>query len=157
MPPRLKALFLLGLALVRTLVLRLFGGGRRGIAAFRENYAADGLAPISVAQRDAMPEFGRCIACGLCDRGELGRIARSGGAYAGVMELMLAASRSLPDFGAAAIAFAHVPDDVLAGKELVCPTRVPMRKIAAFVRDKAGESRVSLPVASANALPAPVA
>jgi hypothetical protein len=40
--------------------------------------------------------------------------------------------------------FAHVPDDVLAEKERICPTRVPMRQIAKFVREKAGEARVSL-------------
>ena len=49
-----------------------------------------------------MERFGRCIACGLCDRGEGARIARSGGAYRGLMELVLASSRSMPDFAAAA-------------------------------------------------------
>jgi hypothetical protein len=97
-----------------------------------------------------MDDFGRCIACGLCDRGEGERIARSSGAYSGVMQLILAASRSMPDFGAAAVGFAHVPDDVLAEKELICPTQVPMRKIAGFVREKAGEARMSLPIAPAK-------
>ena len=150
----LKALVLLALALVRTLLRRLFGGGRGGLAAFRENYAADGLAPVTAEQRTTMNDFGNCIACGLCDRGEGARIARSGGAYPGVMELMLAASRSMPDFGAAAVAFAYVSDEVLQEKEKLCPTSVPMRKIAAFVRDKAGESRTSLPVVATKALPA---
>ena len=146
MPPRLKALFLLAFALIKTVLRRIF---RRtdGLGAFRDNYAADGLAPLTPAQRAMMSEFGRCIACGLCDRGESERIARSSGAYSGVMQLMLAASRSMPDFGAAAVGFAHVSDEVLAEKELICPTHVPMRKIAKFVRDKAGEARVSLPVA----------
>ena len=97
-----------------------------------------------------MSEFGRCIACGICDRGERARIAQSEGAYRGVMELMLSASRSMPDFGAAALGFAHVSDEVLDEKELLCPTRVPMRKIAAFVRTKAGEARVSLPAAESG-------
>lgn len=121
-----------------------------GLRAFRQNYAADGLAPLDAEQRATMAEFGRCIACGLCDRGESKRIARSSGAYPGVMQLMLAASRSMPDFGAAAVAFSHVSDDVLAEKELICPTGVPMRKIAKFVRDKAGEARGSLPLGSAR-------
>lgn len=150
MPPRLKALFLLAFALIRTVFRRLF---RRtdGLAAFRENYAADGLAPLTSEQRATMADFGRCIACGLCDRGEGERIARSSGAYPGIMQLMLAASRSMPDFGAAAVGFAHVPDEVLAEKELICPTHVPMRKIARFVKEKAGEARMSLPIAAAPA------
>jgi hypothetical protein len=153
-PPRLKAFLLLAFALLAAVVRRLFGAGRDGLARFRENYAADGLAPVTAEERARMPEFGRCIACGLCDRGEGERIARSAGAYRGVMELMLAASRSMPDFGAAALAFSFVPDEVLADKERVCPTAVPMRAVARFVRDKAGAARVSLPP-GAGAPPAP--
>lgn len=136
---RLKAFLLLALALLRTLVRRAFGGGRGGIAAFRENYDADGLPPLSGEERSELGSFGRCIACGLCDRGEAGRIAASGGAYRGVMSLILAGSRSMPDFRAAAVAFDHVPEDVLADKELLCPTGVPFRRIAQFVREKADE------------------
>jgi hypothetical protein len=145
---RIKAVVLLALAVVRTFFRRLFGGAKGGIRAFREHYAPDGLAPVTPSQREAMNGFGGCIACGLCDRGERARIERSDGAYRGVMELILAASRSMPDFGAAAMGFAHVPDEVLAEKERICPTRVPMREIAKFVREKAGEARVSLALGS---------
>ena len=130
-PPRLKAILLLALALVRTALRLIFARKVSGIARFRENYDAD--------------RFGRCIACGLCDRGESERIARSRGQYRGVMPLMLAASRSMPDFQAAQISFAHVPAEVLEEKERSCPTRVPMREIARFVRDKAAELTQSLP------------
>jgi hypothetical protein len=146
----LKALFLLAFALIRTVLRRLFIRRADGLGRFRDNYAADGLAPLTAEQRATMQTFGGCIACGLCDRGESERIAKSGGAYPGVMQLILAASRSMPDFGAAAVGFAHVPDEVLAEKELICPTEVPMRKIAKFVKDKAGEARVSLSIASAR-------
>lgn len=153
-PPRIKALFLLAFALVRTVFYRIFVRRSDRLRAFSENYATDGLAALSGEQRLMMVEFGRCIACGLCDRGESERIARSSGAYPGVMELMLAASRSMPDFGAAAVGFSYVSDEILAEKELICPAHVPMRKIARFVRDKAGEARISLPVApQARALP----
>lgn len=155
MPPRLKALLLLAMTLVTTLLRRAFTRRQDGLAAFRRNYAADGLAPVTAEQRKELSAFGRCIACGLCDRGESERIAKSGGAYQGLMEIVLAGSRSMPDFGATALALAHVPEEVLAEKERICPTRVPFRKMAAFVRDKSGEARVSLPVSSATpALPA---
>jgi hypothetical protein len=153
---RLKAVWLLALAVVRTFFRRLFGGTKGGIRAFREHYAADGLSPVSPAQRETMQGFGTCIVCGLCDRGERERIQRSGGAYSGVMQLVLAASRSMPDFGAAALGFAHVPDDVLAEKERICPTRVPMRQIAQFVREKSSEARVSLPIEATAPPIAPV-
>ena len=141
----MKAILLLAWALVRTVFRRLFSRNRGGIAQFRENYDADRLPPVTPDERERLQAFGRCIACGLCDRGESARVAESNGAYRGVMSLMLAASRSMPDFHAAAISFSHVPDDVLAEKEAICPTRVPMRDIARFVREKARELERSLP------------
>jgi hypothetical protein len=146
LPRRIKALLLLAFAVLAALLRRVSGRSPRGVALFRRHYAKDGLAPLAPEQREAMRGFGVCIACGLCDRGERGRIERSGGAYHGVMELMLSASRSMPDFGAAALAFAHVPEDILADKELICPTGVKMRKIASFVRAKAADARVSQPI-----------
>ncbi len=112
---------------------------------FRANYDADRLPPVSVEERQALGAFGRCIACGLCDRGEGARIAASQGAYRGIMALMLAASRSMPDFQAAALSLSHVPDDVLAEREGICPTAVPMREVASFIRTKAAEVGRSLP------------
>jgi hypothetical protein len=153
-PGRVKAIWLLALALLRTLLRRIFNRKIGGIAAFRANYDADRLPPVTPEERAELPTFGRCIACGLCDRGEAERIAASAGAYRGVMALMLAGSRSMPDFQAAAIAFSHVSDDVLAEKERICPTAVPMRRIARFVRSKAAELDRSLPPASRAVKPA---
>jgi hypothetical protein len=147
-PGRLKAIWLLALALIGTVLRRLFQRKKDGIAAFRANYDADGLPPVSRPERERIAEFSRCFACGLCDQGESERIADSGGAYRGVMALVLAASRSMPDFRAAAYSFSFVPDDVLAEKERLCPTGVPMRRIAEFVRAKAAEVGGPLPLPS---------
>ncbi|MEZ4227024.1 MAG: hypothetical protein R3B13_39160 [Polyangiaceae bacterium] len=145
MPGRLKAFLFLTWALVRTFFIRLFGGGRQGIAAFRENYDADRLPPVTPDERRVMAEFGRCIACELCNRGEGERIEGSAGAYRGVMEVVLAGSRSMPDFRAAAMSLTHVPEEALAEKEALCPARVPIREITRFVRSKAAEVGYSLP------------
>jgi hypothetical protein len=143
---RIKALWLLAWALIGTLFRRAFGGGASGLAAFRENYDADGLPPVTELERERMSEFQRCIACGLCDRGEAGRIRQSGGAYRGVMPLVLAGSRSMPDFRAAAYSFSFVSDEVLAEKERICPTGVPFRALAEFVRAKAAAVGGPLPL-----------
>ena len=66
-------------------------------------------------------------------------MARSNGAYIGTMDLMLASSRNMPDFDAALRSFAAVSDERLAELERLCPTRVPMRKVAGFVRSKGNE------------------
>jgi hypothetical protein len=132
---RLHALVILAWALVRS-VFAALSGTRRGIADFRKSYAADRLPPLTVDERRQLPELSGCIACGLCDVGEGARIARSSGVYAGVMDLMLASSRNIPDFDAAARSFAAVGDERLAELEARCPARVPMRRVAAFVRAK---------------------
>ena len=126
------------MALLKALLRRVFARPS-GIAAFRSAYDADGLPPVSASERAELPSFSRCIACGLCDRGESERIAASGGAYRGVMSLMLSASRSMPDFRAAAYSLSFVTDEVLADKERICPAQVPMRRIALFLRAKADE------------------
>jgi hypothetical protein len=135
---RLHALLILAWALLRSL-LAPFVGARRGLADFRRSYAGDRLAPIAADERQSLSRMSGCIACGLCDAGEGARIARSGGTYAGVMDLMLASSRSMPDYDAAVRSFDAVGDERLAELEGRCPTRVPMRRIAAFVRTKAAE------------------
>jgi hypothetical protein len=142
---RLLALWLLALALLRTLWRRARGERRPGLELFRENYADDGLAALSPADRAQMSDFGRCIACGRCDRDDGPRIATSQGQFQGTMNLVLAATRSLPDYAAAARSFAYLTDPELERKEGLCPTRVPLRRLAAFVRSNAPAARVSLP------------
>ena len=135
---RLHALLVLTWGLIRSLMAPLLGR-RRGLSDFRRSYAADRLAALTPGERQMLPTFSGCIACGLCDVGEGAAIVRSGGLYAGVMDLMLASSRNMPDYDAAARSFAAVSDERLAELEGRCPTRVPMRSLARFVRAKAEE------------------
>jgi succinate dehydrogenase/fumarate reductase-like Fe-S protein len=114
-------------------------GMRRGLADFQRSYAADRLPPVTPSQRRALPTFSGCIACGLCDVGEGARAAASHGVYAGVMDLMLASARSMPDYDAALAAFDAVGDARLAELEARCPTGVPMRAVAGYVREMAAE------------------
>jgi hypothetical protein len=51
----------------------------------------------------------------------------------------------MPDFDAAVRSFDAVSEERLAELEQRCPTRVPMRRLARFVREKAAElARTSL-------------
>ncbi len=136
---RALALTVLAWSLVKMTVKRLFGEAT-GLARFHENYDADRLPPVDADERAKLGSFSRCIACGLCDVGEAPRIAASKGSYPGLMQLVLASSRSMPDFDAAKIALDHVPEEVLAAKEAICPTGVPFRELARFVRAKAALS-----------------
>lgn len=154
MKGRIKALVLLAFALLRTLWRRWSGPQVDGLARFRENYAEDGLSAVGEQDRIDMQTFGRCIACGRCDRGDGERMLSSGGRYRGTMGLVLAASRSMPDYRAAAEGFALLTERDLQLKEELCPTRVPFRRLAAFVRRHADAARISLPAArGAKSLP----
>jgi hypothetical protein len=146
---RLHALFLLAWALVRSLLAPLLGT-RRGLADFRRSYAGDRVPPIDAEERALMPELSGCIACGRCDAGEGAAMVRSAGAYAGVMDLMLASSRNIPDFDVAVRSFDAVGDERLAELEERCPTRVPMRRLARFVRAKAAEATAAAREARAD-------
>ncbi|CAN5574450.1 hypothetical protein BH09MYX1_BH09MYX1_56670 [soil metagenome] len=139
---QLHALAILAWALVRSLLAPLVGA-RRGLAAFRASYAKDHLPPVTKDERNALRSFSGCIACGRCDVGEAGRIVSSHGTYGGVMDLVLASSRSMPDYDAAAKSFAVVTDAQLAEAEARCPTLVPMREIRSFVVAKAAELEAS--------------
>jgi len=135
---RLHALLILAWALVRSLISPVFGA-RRSLSDFRRSYAADRLPPVTADERRHLPQLSGCIACGLCNVGEGARMAGSGGVYAGVMDLMLASSRSMPDYDAAARSFDAIGDERLEELETRCPARVPMRRVASFVRAKAAE------------------
>jgi succinate dehydrogenase/fumarate reductase-like Fe-S protein len=145
---RALALALLARSLLQVIAERLFGA-RTGLALFHENYDADRLPPVDAAERPQLVRFSRCIACGRCDVGEAERMAQARGAYPGLMAIVLASSRSMPDYDAAALALAHVPDDVLAAKEDVCPTGVPFVTLARFVRAKAALMHEAAPAPGA--------
>jgi hypothetical protein len=133
---RALALVVLAWSLIKVLIGRMFGR-KTGLPLFHENYDADGLPSLDAAEREQMPRFERCIACGRCDIGEADRIAASGGRYAGLMPIVLASTRNMPDYQAAAEALAFVPEAELVRKEKVCPTGVPFVELAKFVRSKA--------------------
>lgn len=134
---RVLALVVLAWSLIKVLIARLFGQ-KTGLPLFHENYDADGLPALDAAERENMPRFERCIACGRCDIGEAERIASSKGRYAGLMPIVLASTRNMPDYEAAVEALAFIPESELVRKEKVCPTGVPFVELARFVRSKAG-------------------
>jgi hypothetical protein len=133
---RLRALFLLGWSFAVSLLKRLTRS-EPGLVAFHRNYGADHLAPLGPEARAGYDRFEGCIACGRCDVGEADRMIAARGAYPGLMQLVLASTRSIPDFDAAARAFAHTPDALLEAKAKRCPAHIPFAELAALVRTTA--------------------
>jgi succinate dehydrogenase/fumarate reductase-like Fe-S protein len=135
---RALALVILAWSLIKVVAKLLFTKQPPGLMVFHDNYGSEGLSAIEPAERDDLEQFSRCIACGRCDHGEAERIATSRGEYPGLMQLVLASTRSMPDYDAAARGFAHIPEETLGEKTQICPVRIPFRRLAEFVRAKAG-------------------
>lgn len=134
---RIHGLVLLAWAFVAMLVRRLFSTGPSGALRFRLNFEPEGLYALTKDESEKLPAFSRCIACGRCDQGDGARMAASRGAYPGTMALMLASSRSMPDFVAAAAALRFITPEELSEKEKLCPVNVPIRRVAAFIASNA--------------------
>lgn len=129
---RALAFVLLGWSLAKVLVGHL---RRRppGLELFERNYGPEGLDALAPAERLELSTFSGCVACGRCDGGEGERVTGAAGAYPGMMQLVLASTRSTTDFAAARRAFAHVPLRVLQQKVLECPARIPFVTLREFV------------------------
>jgi hypothetical protein len=143
---RLKSWLLLAWSLLVSLVSLL--RQRNGLTRFRAQYASERLPPLRPEELSVLSRSGRCIACGLCDRGESERMGEAHGGYPGLMTLVLSAARSTVDLGAAAHSFAHLSPEILAAKERDCPTGVPLGELGAYVLAKTGELGGPLPVPS---------
>lgn len=142
-PNRLWALLLLGWSLAKAIVKRLLRT-ESGLAEFHRHYGAEQLAPLGSEDRQGLARFEGCLACGRCDLGEADRIVAARGAYPGLMQVVLASTRAIPDYDAAARALAHTPDALLEAKTSRCPAGVPFAELAALVR------RTSSPSAAAG-------
>jgi hypothetical protein len=129
----LRTVLLLAWSLVRVAAARVVGK-HRGLEAFRASYRADDLLSLTAAERAFVDDARGCIACGLCALGELPPGARAEASTP--MNLFLASSRSMPDYGVALESFARVDDAELERLEQECPARVPMRDLVRFVRAK---------------------
>lgn len=141
---RALAAIVLATSLIKVLLKRAFGAVT-GLRLFHANYGPDRLPAVAPAEREVMPRFSGCFACGRCDVGEAERMRASRGAYPGMMAFVLASSRSMPDYDAAERALAFVDEGVLAEKEQACPAHVPFRALARFVRAKADDVRAPAP------------
>ena len=162
---RLWALFLLGWSLVKSIVKRMLRT-ESGLAQFHRNYGGEQLAPLAPEDRAGLQRFEGCVACGRCDLGEADRMVAAHGAYPGLMQVVLASTRSIPDFDAAARALAHAPDALLEAKASRCPAQIPFAELAALVRKTSSLSAAAVgprslgaarPVASSALLGSPAA
>jgi hypothetical protein len=80
------------------LIFRFLGKKAPGMDRFRENYGAEGLAPLSRANRENLFRLSGCIGCGLC---RLNLHPSAGATLSDPESLSICLTRSLPDVQAA--------------------------------------------------------
>jgi succinate dehydrogenase/fumarate reductase-like Fe-S protein len=112
---------------------------RTGRQKFLDNYAPEGLVPTTPDDREVLNQASRCIHCGLCDAYDPSLSALPRTVYDGVSLLPVSYSRATPDIPRARQALGRIRPEDLARAEAVCPTRVPLRRIAAYLQRKLAE------------------
>jgi ferredoxin len=129
---RLSSLFALGVHFVLHLLRLPWRRSGEGERRFLGAYGAEGLWPLTAADRAALPAFDRCIACGLCNA-VCEKLAAPRRLFGGPFALA-AQARAMPDFGAFSAHAAFDPDCTDCARcESVCPTGVPLRELGRLV------------------------
>jgi succinate dehydrogenase/fumarate reductase-like Fe-S protein len=129
---QLQALWILAWSLLEVLVGRLWQA-KPGVAQFRAHYGPDRLEPVAGDDRMVLLAASQCIACGRCSYSA----ARAAGPSRGFLSpahVVVAASRSLPEYDVAVEALADATAAQLAACELDCPARVPFVALARAIR-----------------------
>ncbi len=127
---RLHALANLGLHFAWHLVRAigaLFGAARPDGAAFRRQFAPEGIFPLTLEEDAAMPRHQACIACGLCDMGA----GPAGFSRYGREVIAAGFARALPTLPIPQADLERAADRPEAAA--LCPLGVPLRDLALFV------------------------
>jgi succinate dehydrogenase/fumarate reductase-like Fe-S protein len=122
-------------ALVAHPLKRLFRQHGTGLERFRAAYVAEGLVPTRPEDRAASEAASACISCGLCETGCDLAAATPAVRALGLHAAFRLYSRSFADLPLAADALEQCAG--CTGCDAVCPTRVPISRVVAHLRDVA--------------------
>lgn len=126
-------------ALVAHPLKRLLRHRGSGLERFRAAYVAEGLVPARPGDRAIGEEAAACISCGLCETGcDLARASPPVRAL-GLHAAFRLYSRSFVELPLAAEALDACAG--CAGCDALCPTRVPIGRVIAHLRDAARRPR----------------
>ncbi len=113
------------------LIFRFLGKKAPGMKRYRENYGAEGLSPLSRANRENLFLLSGCIGCGLC-RMTLNLHPAAGATLSDPESLAICLTRSLPDVQAARDSFQLSPAS-LSGISF-CPRGVSISGVYDFLQ-----------------------
>lgn len=124
----------------------------RGLLRFKASYGPERLFELEREEQEVVASLSRCIACGICDAhfGSYDDVART--AMRAPSDVILAHTRSLPDWDALALPLAQLERGDLARIERLCPARIPLSRVVEVAKRRAEALRAADPTAAA-ALP----
>ncbi|MBN1945379.1 MAG: 4Fe-4S dicluster domain-containing protein [Bradymonadales bacterium] len=132
----LRSFFLLGFQFFLHLLRRIFFLYRPGgVARFLENYREDHLFPFEVSDRELLPLWQRCTACGLCEA--VCPLKEGSPIEQGRLSYLVLASSLWRDTSIRR--WAAKDAEILASCsdcdrcEQICPERIPLRALARLV------------------------
>ena len=131
-----QSFFLLGLALIKTLLLRL-APAKNPVERFNSVYGKEGILSVLPVEAAVLKRAGTCTACGRCDRDQAERVKRTRVGYRGMMAFALGGARSLTDAPASALVISELTEDEIARAEALCPQGVPLLDLSRLVRHHA--------------------
>lgn len=112
---------------------------RTGKRRFLANYAPEGNLPTSTEDLAVLRGASRCIHCGLCEAYDQALSVLPRTVYGGASALPVAYTRATPGLPHARKVIERLDEAQLARAEAVCPTRVPLREIARYLKRKLAE------------------
>ncbi|AKF10675.1 hypothetical protein [Sandaracinus amylolyticus] len=109
----------------------------RGLLRFKESYGREGLFELARDEQEVVASLSRCIACGICDAhfGDFTNVARS--TMRAPSDVVLAHTRSLPDWDALVRPLAQLERGDLARIERLCPAQIPLARVVEVARRRA--------------------
>lgn len=125
---------------------------RRGLLRFKQSYGPERLFELEREEQEVVASLSRCIACGICDAnfGSYDDVART--AMRAPSDVVLAHSRSLPDWDALALPLAQLERGDLARIERLCPAQIPLARVVEVARRRAEALRAAGEDAPGHAL-----
>ncbi|HEY8207512.1 MAG TPA: hypothetical protein VIG99_08530 [Myxococcaceae bacterium] len=100
---------------------------------FLRNYAPEGNVPTTEEDRRVLRGASRCVHCGLCEAYDAALAELPRTLHGGASLLPVALARATPDLPRARALLEKLKPESLARGEAVCPTRVPLQEIAAWL------------------------
>jgi succinate dehydrogenase/fumarate reductase-like Fe-S protein len=134
---KIVAIANLGFRFVLHLLQQPFTRHTRGLKPFLDHYKADGILPLTIADKNLLVRLSHCIHCGYCDTACPALLKTSREKFPGPSFVAHTFSRSFHDLWASDLDLSICAE--CSECEKVCPTSVPIKEGIEWIQQKIAE------------------